>query len=428
MTSDVLALAGPLVTAGVNFLLPTVSLLTVAGLIASVAQSPPRIVPDRILPDASRISLRKGLSRVFGARGWTEFLKSLIKLAAVIAVAVMMLIGQRVVLLTAMDVDPGLLPQRVLDLSVKSIAAVLVATVVVAAADLGWSRILWRRDHRMSKQEVKEELRQAEGDRMVKARLRSLRLDRSRRRMLSAVPRATMVVVNPTHYAVALRYVRAEGGAPMVLAKGADFIALKIRSIAEDHGYSDSRGQAPRTLALCRRRRRSANSGRILSSRRRDRPPDSTKEGSMGPTKIMSGSGRGLRPRRPPEREQIIADALVGFASELRLTDAAELMSMIQNDQAANLADLVNSSTELYFKSGTMRYALSASFKAPWDATPTVEIDLEFRHAAVCAFFRLTIGQRRAGVEILDILFEDQGLDDFAKAERLSEALDAARL
>ena len=118
----------------------------------------------------------------------------------------------------------------------------------------------------------------------------------------------------------------------------------------------------------------------------------------------------------------------MGFASELRLTDAAKLMSMIQNDHAANLADLVNSSTGLFFKSGTLRYALSASFKAPWDATPTVEIDMEFRHAAVCAFFRLTIGQRRAGVEIQDILFEEQRLDDFAKAERLSYALETARL
>jgi hypothetical protein len=148
----------------------------------------------------------------------------------------------------------------------------------------------------------------------------------------------------------------------------------------------------------------------------------------MDPTKTMNASGRSPRQRRPPEREQIIANGLVGFASELRLTDAAELMSMIQNDQAANLADLVNSSTELFFKSGTMRYALSASFKAPWDATPTVEIDMEFRHAAVCAFFRLTIGQRRAGVEIQDILFEEQGLDEFAKAERLSRALETARL
>jgi hypothetical protein len=148
----------------------------------------------------------------------------------------------------------------------------------------------------------------------------------------------------------------------------------------------------------------------------------------MGPTKTLNAPERSTRQGRPLQREQIIADALVGFASELRLTDAGELMSMIQNEHAANLADLVNSSTELFFKSGTLRYALSASFKASWDATPTVEIDMEFRHAAVCAFFRLTIGQRRAGVEILDILFEAQGLDDFAKAERLADALETARL
>jgi len=147
----------------------------------------------------------------------------------------------------------------------------------------------------------------------------------------------------------------------------------------------------------------------------------------MGPTKTMNAPRRSPQQRQPPEREQIIADALVGFASELRLTDAAELMSMIQNEQAANLADLVNSSTELFFKSGTLRYALSASFKAPWDATPTVEIDMEFRHAGVCAFFRLKIGQHRAGVEIQDILFEEPGLDDFDKAERLSHALETAR-
>src|SRR6202044_2642220 len=86
---DVLALAGPLVSAATRFLMPTVILLTVAGLLASVAQSAPRIVPDRIFPDASRISLGKGLSRVFGSHGWTQFLKSLIKPTAVIAVAIM---------------------------------------------------------------------------------------------------------------------------------------------------------------------------------------------------------------------------------------------------------------------------------------------------------------------------------------------------
>jgi hypothetical protein len=132
--------------------------------------------------------------------------------------------------------------------------------------------------------------------------------------------------------------------------------------------------------------------------------------------------------RTVPAREQIIADALADVASELRLSDAAELILLIQNDHAANIADLVNSSTELFFKSGTLRYALSARFTAPWDATPVVEIDMEFRHAAVCAFFRLKIGRRRAGVEIIDILYDEQGLDDFAKAERLSAALASARV
>ena len=82
---------------------------------------------------------------------------------------------------------------------------------------------------------MKEEVKQAEGDRMLKARLRSLRLDRARRNMMKDVPKATMVIVNPTHYAVAMRYVRAEGGAPMVLAKGVDLIALKIKEIAFEH-------------------------------------------------------------------------------------------------------------------------------------------------------------------------------------------------
>ena len=187
------------------------------------------------MPDFSRISPRAGMRRVFGPRGLVEFAKSLIKVAAVGCVAATMLVSQKAVLLTAMNDDPGTLPERILALAVRTIAAVLVATLAVASADLVWSRILWRRDNRMSKHEVKEELKQAEGDRMVKARLRSLRLDRARKRMLSAVPRATMVVVNPTHYAVAMRYVRSEGGAPMVLAKGVDLIALKIRAIAEAH-------------------------------------------------------------------------------------------------------------------------------------------------------------------------------------------------
>jgi flagellar biosynthetic protein FlhB len=85
----------------------------------------------------------------------------------------------------------------------------------------------------MSKQEIKNEMKEAEGDPLKKARLRSLALDRRRKSMIAAVPRATLIIANPTHYAIALRYVREEGGAPLVLSKGKDLIALKIREIAE---------------------------------------------------------------------------------------------------------------------------------------------------------------------------------------------------
>ena len=148
----------------------------------------------------------------------------------------------------------------------------------------------------------------------------------------------------------------------------------------------------------------------------------------MGPAKGVRPYSGGAGSALLSDQERIIADALVDVASELRLVDASELILMIRNDQAANIADIVNSSTELFFKSGALRYSLSASYRAPWDATPVVVIDLEFRYAMVSAFFRLTIGGRRAGVEIIDILFDEQGLDERAEIARLSEAFASARL
>jgi flagellar biosynthesis protein FlhB len=134
-----------------------------------------------------------------------------------------------------MLLDPNAVPEVVLTIATRLLMAVCAVTVVLLAADLFWVRALWRKDARMTKQEVKDELKEAEGDPLRKARLRSLALDRRRKSMIAAVPRATVVIANPTHYAVALRYVREEGGAPLVVSKGKDFIALKIREIAEQH-------------------------------------------------------------------------------------------------------------------------------------------------------------------------------------------------
>jgi flagellar biosynthetic protein FlhB len=135
-----------------------------------------------------------------------------------------------------MFMRPTVMPEEILTMLLRVVAAVAAAMALIVAGDLVWTRITWRKDLRMTKQEIKDETKQAEGDPMVKARLRSIALDRARKRMMAQVPRATLVIANPTHYAIAIRYVREEGGAPIVVAKGQDLIALKIREIAAEAG------------------------------------------------------------------------------------------------------------------------------------------------------------------------------------------------
>jgi flagellar biosynthetic protein FlhB len=122
------------------------------------------------------------------------------------------------------------------DMAIDILSAVTFVMLVIAAVDFVWSRFHWRMDLRMTKQEVKDEHKQSDGDPLVKARLRSIARDRARNRMMTAVPKATLVIANPTHYAIALKYVRDQDAAPVVLAKGTDLVALKIREIAEANG------------------------------------------------------------------------------------------------------------------------------------------------------------------------------------------------
>ncbi|MBB3996413.1 flagellar biosynthesis protein FlhB [Aureimonas pseudogalii] len=218
-----------------RFVLPATGLFLIAGVLASLLQNPPQINLERIRPKFSNVSPTQGWGRMFGKRGWTEFGKSLFKFSAVTIIVGWILSSDLPLLLKTMFSDPLLLPETILDLSMRLLAAVSIATIVLVAADLLFSRILWRRDLRMSKQEIKDEMKQSEGDPAIKARQRQIARERNRKRMMAAVPKATVIIANPTHYAIALRYVREEGGAPLVVAKGVDLIALKIREIGEAH-------------------------------------------------------------------------------------------------------------------------------------------------------------------------------------------------
>jgi len=218
-----------------RFLTPMLLVFVAAGLAASFTQGAPQVVFDRIRPELSRISPREVWKRIFGAAGLVELLKSIAKIAIAGGAVILAGTGGRAALIDAMRTDPSRLPALTLRLIIHLTSVVAIAVGVLAAADFAWTRFKWRRDLRMSRQELKEEIKQAEGDPFVKARMRSLAMDRSRRRMMASVPKATFVVANPTHYAIALRYVREEGGAPLVVAKGKDLVALKIRELAESN-------------------------------------------------------------------------------------------------------------------------------------------------------------------------------------------------
>lgn len=233
--NDAVALFDIVATATGALVVPIFAVLVAAGFGGSIAQNAPRIVFERIHPDFSRISPVEGWHRIFGQRGRTEFLKNIVKFTAVSLTIAALLQSDRNQFVSTMFVDPNAIPDLISRIAIRLISGITIASLLLVTADVVWSRLHWRQELRMSRQEIKEEAKQIEGDPLVRARMRSLALDRRRRNMLAAVSNATLVVANPTHYAIALRYVREEGGAPRVLAKGKDYIALRIRQVAEEH-------------------------------------------------------------------------------------------------------------------------------------------------------------------------------------------------
>ncbi|MEQ8305090.1 MAG: flagellar biosynthesis protein FlhB [Hoeflea sp.] len=233
---DALALFQALFFEAGVVLLPVFTLLMGFGIAASVLQNMPSPVLDRVQPKLERISMIKGFGRIYGAKGMVEFGKSMFKIIVVSMIVAFSMQMEFFRSLDFMFMDPTLVAPDMGRLAGKVITIVLICTAVLAIVDLLWTRYSWHKDLKMSKKEIKDELKQSDGDPIIKARQRSLARDRARRRMIADVPRATMVIANPTHFAVALRYVREEGGAPVVVAKGQDLIALKIREVAEAHG------------------------------------------------------------------------------------------------------------------------------------------------------------------------------------------------
>jgi flagellar biosynthetic protein FlhB len=232
--ADVVLLLQTALTAVSGLLLSFAGFVVTAAIAASVLQNPPRFIFDRIEPDLSRISIGAGIDRLFNIQGVIELLKGLAKVA-VVGLAAFWGLGGIATGFYALDASPEAIPQLIGRLILRVVFICAMFSAAIAAFDIFITRRTWLENLKMTKQEVKEEMRQSEGDPMLKARLRAIARARIRRRMMQNVAKATLVVANPTHFAVALRYVKGEDTAPKVMAKGQDALALKIREIAERH-------------------------------------------------------------------------------------------------------------------------------------------------------------------------------------------------
>ena len=188
-----------------------------------------------LMPDLARLSPMRGLKRIFGVRGLIEAGKSLVKLGVLGFAAYHVISTSAPSLAAAMMWTPGHMLEQLTRLLLRLMSTVLGVQAVVAGADMIWARVKHARDLRMSKQDLKQESKDADGNPLIKNRLRQIRMLRAKKRMLAAVPKATVVVTNPTHYAIALAYDRGMGGAPRVVAKGVDEVAARIREVAQEN-------------------------------------------------------------------------------------------------------------------------------------------------------------------------------------------------
>jgi flagellar biosynthetic protein FlhB len=225
------------VAAEVGYIMIIPVILFVAAAFGSaVVQGGLIVAVERITPKLDRASPLAGMKRLFSLKSVVEFIKGILKITIVGAVATMLVLpyfeGLEQLVMMEMTGAASVLHSLVSRLLV----GVLAVVTVIAVTDFLYQRFEHMKQMRMSHQEIKDEFKQTEGDPMIKGRLRQIRQERARQRMAAAVPEASVVITNPTHFAVALKYELDEMDAPVLLAKGQDFLALKIREIAEEHG------------------------------------------------------------------------------------------------------------------------------------------------------------------------------------------------
>lgn len=231
---DVASVAAGLVRPALVVVLPVAAAAATAAVLATIAQTGPLLRLEALAPDLSRLDPIAASKRLLGPQALLELLRTLAKFALVGVALRYAAEPERWA--AALAFPPGLLLEEAGRATFRLIAAALGVYALIAALDIAHARWKHARELRMSREELREEAKESEGDPRIKARLRRIRESRARVRMLAAVPKAAVVVTNPTHYAAALAYEHGSSAAPRLVAKGMDSMAARIRAAAEEHG------------------------------------------------------------------------------------------------------------------------------------------------------------------------------------------------
>lgn len=214
---------------------------TIVALLIGAAQAGLKFAPKAIAADPTKLDPIKGAGRMLGARGWTRVGLAALKIVLIGVVFTVTGYLQTTKLLSMGMTDMGPMLAALGQTMIRCMIAVIIVVLALALIDFLFQRFQFNKEQRMSKQEIKEEMKQQEGDPHLKARIRSVQREMANRRMMEDVKTSEVVVTNPTHYAVAISYPRDDAGnpllmAPTVVAKGVDHIALRIREVAGAHG------------------------------------------------------------------------------------------------------------------------------------------------------------------------------------------------
>ena len=233
--ADIMALVRHTLLMLVGFLAPVLAVMMTAALAGHVIQARPTFSSEKLKPSLAKLSLVAGLKRMFGLDGLSNLVKGLAKILLVGFAVWTQIWPERNMLEAVMGQTPLGVIGDMSHLLFKVLIAALAALAGIAGLDYFLQRHRFLQRNRMSKQEIKEEYRQSEGDPQIKAKIRQIRNERAKKRMIAAVPEATVIITNPTHYAIALKYESGKMAAPICVAKGIDALALKIREVAKEN-------------------------------------------------------------------------------------------------------------------------------------------------------------------------------------------------